>query len=309
MNFRHIPVMLEESILHLNCREGKIYVDGTFGGGGHSKEILNKIGSGLLIGIDQDTDSISNAKALFSYQSNFMLFHDNFMNLPEILKAEKIFKVDGILLDLGMSQHQIESSKRGFSFYKDEPLDMRMNIRQKLTAGDVINEMDEKNLAQIFKKYGEEANAKMISKRIAFIRQNKRINSSLELAKIVEGVVPYKYKQKKIHPATKVFMALRIFINKELEALSLFLENLPDILNSGGRICIISFHSLEDRIVKQTLKKFEHPCICPKDFPICVCKKEKKIKIITKKPIISSSAEITKNPMARSAKLRVAEML
>ncbi|UCD90000.1 MAG: 16S rRNA (cytosine(1402)-N(4))-methyltransferase RsmH [Desulfobacterales bacterium] len=312
MLFRHIPVMLPEVLGYLNCRPGKIYVDCTLGGSGHARAVCARIlPDGLLIGIDQDIVAVENArKVLKSFEFNVRLFHDDFVNLPNILKRLEITAVDGILLDLGVSLFQIESSGRGFSFKKDEPLDMRMNQGAGTKAEDLINNMEEKNLRKIFQEYGEERWAGQIAKKIVKERKRKSIRSSSQLAQIVYDAVPGRAKfNQKIHPATRAFMALRIAVNKELEKLELFMANVEDLLSPKGRLCILSFHSLEDRIVKTRIRDLEKTCVCPPDFPECVCNKKRKVCSLTKKPVRPSEEEIIKNPMARSAKLRAIERI
>jgi len=266
MPFKHIPVMLPQVLHYLNCKQGKIYVDCTLGGSGHARAICEKIvPDGVLIGIDQDIDAIQNAtKVLKQYDLSIHLFHENFVHLPELLRQLRIAAVDGILLDLGISLHQLESSGRGFSFNKEEPLDMRMNIEASTKAEDLINSMEEKSLRNIFQEYGEERWAGQIARKIVKQRQRKAIRSSAELAQIICDAVPKKASfNQKIHPATRVFMALRIAVNRELERLDLFMENVADLLNPKGRLCVLSFHSLEDRIVKHRIKALEKTCVCP----------------------------------------------
>jgi 16S rRNA (cytosine1402-N4)-methyltransferase len=310
--FKHIPVMLPQALYYLNCTPEKIYVDCTLGGSGHARAICKKIiPGGIFIGIDQDVDAVRNAKKILTpFDVTIHLFHDNFVHLPELINQLKIDAVDGILLDLGISLHQIESSGRGFSFNKDEPLDMRMNITSGTTAGDLINGMEEKNLKKIFYNFGEERWAGQIAKRIVTQRQRKPIKSSRELAQIVCDAIPKKvsYKQK-IHPATRTFMALRIAVNKELEMLNLFMDNVADLLNPKGRLCVLSFHSLEDRIVKHRMKALGKGCICPPGLPECACKKKPLVRILTKKVVRPTEDEVINNPMARSAKLRAAEKI
>ncbi len=310
--FKHIPVMLPQALCYLNCIPGKIYVDCTLGGSGHAGAICKKIiPKGIFIGIDQDIDAVRNAKKVLKpFNLTIHLFHDNFIYLPELLQQLKIDAVDGILLDLGISLHQLESSGRGFSFNKDEPLDMRMNLKSRTTAEDLINSMDEKNLKKIFYKFGEERRAGQIAKRIVTQRQRKAIRSSRELAQIVRDAVPKKvsFKQK-IHPATRTFMALRIAVNRELEMLDAFMENVADILNPKGRLCVLSFHSLEDRIVKHRMNALGKGCICPPGLPKCACNKKSSVRILTKKVVRPTQDEVANNPMARSAKLRAVEKL
>ncbi|MBW2407015.1 MAG: 16S rRNA (cytosine(1402)-N(4))-methyltransferase RsmH [Deltaproteobacteria bacterium] len=312
MPLKHIPVMISEVLHYLNCKPGRIYVDGTLGGSGHAMAICRNISpGGVFIGIDQDVDSIKNAEdVLASFDLTIHLFQGNFIDLPEFLRQLKIRAVDGILLDLGISLHQIESSGRGFSFLRDEPLDMRMNKASRTTAEDLINRMDEKNLKQIFREYGEERWAGQIAKGIVRSRKQKEIKSSTQLAQIVCDSVPKSSSlHQKIHPATRVFMALRIAVNRELEMLNIFMENVADFLNPRARLCVLSFHSLEDRIVKHRFKTLEKGCVCPPDFPKCVCHQKPILRLLTKKVVRPSKEEIERNPMARSTKLRAAEKI
>ncbi|MFC1817312.1 16S rRNA (cytosine(1402)-N(4))-methyltransferase RsmH [Thermodesulfobacteriota bacterium] len=312
MAYRHIPVMQAEVLFCLNCEPGKIYVDGTLGGGGHSKAILKKIiPDGLLIGCDQDLDAIENAKKAFKrYAANIHLFHGNFIRLPEYLLQLNIDAVDGILLDLGVSLHQLESSGRGFSFKRDEPLDMRMDITSSSKAVDIVNKTEEENLRKIFKKYGEERWARRIARKIVTVRKHQIISSSKQLAEIVCTAVPKGASfSQRIHPATRVFMALRIVVNRELEMLESFLDKAVDYLNPKGRLCVLSFHSLEDRIVKHQIKTLEKECVCPPDFPKCVCSQKKMVRSLSKRVIRPSKDEIAINPMARSTRLRAFEKL
>jgi len=287
-------------------------VDCTLGGSGHAWAICKKIiPGGIFIGIDQDIDAVRNAKKVLKpFNLTIHLFHDNFIYLPELLQQLKIDAADGILLDLGISLHQLESSGRGFSFNKDEPLDMRMNLKSGTTAEDLINSMDEKNLKKIFYKFGEERRAGQIAKRIVTQRRRKAIRSSRELAQIVCDAVPKKFSYKqKIHPATRTFMALRIAVNRELEMLDVFMENVADLLNPKGRLCVLSFHSLEDRIVKHRMNALEKGCICPPGLPKCACNKKSSVRILTKKVVRPTQDEVTNNPMSRSAKLRAVEKI
>ena len=312
MSYRHIPAMLNEVVNYLNCRPGNVYVDGTLGGCGHARVICEKIfPGGTFIGIDQDIDAISNAETVLKdYSSIINLFHGNYIHLPEFLTRLKIASVDGILLDLGMSQHQIENSGRGFSFNKDEPLDMRMDIRSGQSAQHLVNNLSQTDLQKIFWEYGEERWAKQIAKNICRIRQQEKIRTSKQLAQIIMDSIPAQaaFKQK-IHPATRVFMALRIAVNRELERLETFLDYAVDLLNPGGRLCVLAFHSLEDRKVKQRFKTLEKGCTCPPQLPQCACGKEPQLRILTKKVVRPTEEEITANPMARSTRLRAAEKL
>ena len=312
MPYKHITVFPDQAVEYLNPMQGKVYVDCTMGGAGHSKRILKRISQGgTFIGIDQDLDAIDNArKVLDCHDCDIHLVHDNFVNLSNILCNLHISSVDGILLDLGLSLNQLKNSKRGFSFNIDEPLDMRFNINTKVTAEDVVNKEDKKSLVKIFRQFGEERFAVQIANNIVRYRKEKPVLTTKQLVEIVYESVPAKiiYKQK-IHPATRIFMALRIFVNKELEMLDKFMKNAAGLLNSKGRICVISFHSLEDRIVKHSFKEFAKECVCPPDFPRCICNKKKSYHILSKKAIRPQKSEIEANPMARSAILRVAEKI
>lgn len=302
--------MPREVYQHLNLKHGMTVVDCTLGGSGHSLHIIKALQpGGRLIGIDQDIDAVKHAeKVLKPFAENVFIFHDNFSALSSILESMDIKGVDGILLDLGLSLHQLRNGKRGFSFKKDEPLDMRMDTRSSRTAADIVNMLEEKDLADIFFRYGEERMSRRIAASIVRIRQEKPVKTSRELACIVERAIPVKIARTcKIHPATRVFQALRIAVNRELEQLETFMDKVPDFLNLHGRLCVISFHSLEDRIVKQKIRSFEHGCTCPRDFPECVCGFKPRLKSISKKPFRPGQEEIVSNPMARSARLRVAE--
>jgi 16S rRNA (cytosine1402-N4)-methyltransferase len=304
--------MLNEVVNYLNCRPGNVYVDGTLGGCGHARAICERIfPGGTFIGIDQDIDAISNAETVLkAYSSNIHLFHGNFISLPEFLTQLEIDRVDGILLDLGLSLHHIENSGRGFSFRKDEPLDMRMDIQSPQTAENLVNNLSQAELQKLFKEYGEERRAKQITRNIIKIRRQKKIRTSKQLAQIIVDSIPAQaaFKQK-IHPATRVFMALRIAVNRELERLETFLEYAVDLLNPGGRLCLLSFHSLEDRIVKQRFKALEKGCTCPPQLPQCVCGQEPQLRILTKKVVRPTAEEIAANPKARSTRLRAAEKI
>lgn len=296
----------------LDLKPGETCVDCTLGGSGHAATSLAAVlPGGRLIGIDQDLDAIDNARQVFeSNTPKVFIFHDNFSNLPHILESLDIDGVDGVLLDLGLSLHQLRNGQRGFSFKGDEPLDMRMDMRTAITASDLVNQLEERALADIFFKYGEERMSRKIARAIVNQRERSAITRNCELAEIVRNAIPDKIvHQQKIHPATRVFQALRIAVNKELEQLERFMDAVPDFLNPGGRICVISFHSLEDRIVKQRFRSFEKGCTCPRDFPRCVCGFKPRLKSISKKPIMPAQEEIETNPMARSARLRVAERL
>ena len=312
MKYRHIPVMVEEILGYLNCQPGQICVDCTVGGAGHAKAIIEKVlPDGLLIGIDQDADAIEAAsRELSNHKHNVHLFHDNFVNLPEILARLHISAVDGILADLGLSLYQLESSGRGFSFQGEEPLDMRMNTDYSSTAEDIVNSASRETLKHIFKAYGEEKWAGAIAGKIVERRKRRRIRTNRELVELIASAIPgHVAGKRKIHPATQVFMALRIFVNNELERLEQFLSVAVDHLKPGGRLCILSFHSLEDRIVKHRFKALENPCTCPRDFPQCVCGKKPVVRVLTRKVRRPGPSEVERNPMARSTHLRAAEKL
>ena len=312
MSYRHIPAMLDETIQLLGCRAGKIYADCTLGGSGHARAILAKIGpEGILIGIDQDRDAIAHAeKTLAPNAPQLRLFQGNFVRLPEFLNRLNIASVDGILLDLGVSLHLLESSNRGFSFNRDEPLDMRMDQETRTTAADLVNDLSEKDLLKILRNYGQERWARRIVQGIVAQRSRGAIWSSGQLAAIVCESIPQKFRHsQRIHPATRTFMALRIAVNRELEMLDHFMQQVIDRLNPMGRLCVLAYHSLEDRIVKQRMKNLEKGCTCPPDFPRCVCRKQQVARILTQKPRRPSTEEILRNPMARSTKLRALEKL
>jgi 16S rRNA (cytosine1402-N4)-methyltransferase len=302
--------MLTEVMFYLNCRPGHTYVDGTLGGAGHATAICDRIApDGVFIGIDQDIDAINHATVvLHKFDLKVHLQHGNFVRLPEYLSQLNIAAVDGILLDLGLSQHQLENSGRGFSFKKDEPLDMRMDIRASQTAEQLVNNLALEDLQKLFREYGEERWAKQIARGIVKFRRQEKIRTSKQLAQLVASLVPGRAASKqKIHPATRVFMALRIAVNRELERLAAFMDFAVDYLNSGGRLCVLSFHSLEDRIVKQRLKGLEKGCQCPPKLPRCICGQKAQIRILTKKVGRPTVQEIAANPMARSTRLRAAE--
>lgn len=309
MNFKHKSVLLDETIDNLNIKPGGIYVDGTLGGGGHSYQILKRLdGRGRLIGIDQDEDAISAASdRLQEFGDMVTIVRDNYCNISHILDDLGVEKVDGIVLDLGVSSYQLDTADRGFSYMTDAPLDMRMDNRQKVTAKDIINDYDEMDLFRVIRDYGEDKFAKNIAKHIVNERKKCVIETTTQLAEIVKASIPMKFRVKGGHPAKKTFQAIRIELNKELEVLKNSIDIMVDRLNPDGRICIITFHSLEDRIVKTAFRRNENPCICPPEFPICVCGKKSKGKVITRKPIIPSEEEIEINKRAKSSKLRVFE--
>ncbi|MCK5533550.1 16S rRNA (cytosine(1402)-N(4))-methyltransferase RsmH [bacterium] len=308
MMYSHNPVLLNEVIEFLNCKEGGVYVDCTLGLGGHAQEILKKIGSsGKLVGIDCDEDAINLAKKkLVRYKDNIIYVRDNFYNLRKIIKEKKITKVDGILFDFGVSSFQIENSERGFSFKRKGYLDMRMDKRVPFIAKDIVNNFTRKQIETIIYRYGEEKYASLIAKNIVKTRQNEQIVTTEQLVNVIKQAIPYKF-YSKIHLATKTFQALRIEVNKELENIEQGLSQAVEFLKKGGRIAAISFHSLEDRIVKNKFREFSGVCSCPEEIPVCVCGRKKILNILTKKPILPTKKEIQINPRARSAKLRVAE--
>jgi 16S rRNA (cytosine1402-N4)-methyltransferase len=312
MPYHHIPAMPREVAYYLNCQPGKIYVDCTLGGCGHARGICEKmIPGGMLIGIDQDADAIQNAEiVLKDYLQQVRLFHGNFVQTADFLSQLNINAVDGMLLDLGLSFHQIAESGRGFSFKADEPLDMRMDVRSDTTAEVLLHQLNEADLADLFFRYGEERHSRAIARKIVEIRKRQKISTSRQLAEIISGAVPpfARYKSK-IHPATRVFMALRIAVNHEIERLEEFLKKAADLLNPGGRLCVLSFHSLEDRMVKQHMRQLQSRCTCPPDFPRCVCNKVRVARVLTTKAVRPTDNEIQQNPMARSTRLRAMEKL
>ncbi|MDD3232412.1 MAG: 16S rRNA (cytosine(1402)-N(4))-methyltransferase RsmH [Clostridia bacterium] len=307
MEFYHEPVMLDEVITGLNLKKTSIVVDCTLGGGGHSSEIIKKIPQGLLIGIDKDLEAINYSKNRLKNFDNIIYVKDDFKNFDDILNSQKIKKVDAVLIDLGISSHQINEAERGFSFLHDGPLDMRMNQEQKFSAYDIVNFYDRKELIKILTTFGEEKFAPLIVSNILKHRAVKEIKTTKQLNQIIEEILPKKIVYKRGGAAKKTFQALRIAVNGELANLDKSLEQIIQRLNSNGRLVVISFHSLEDRIVKTVFKKSAARCICPPTAPICVCNHKPEIKLITKKPLIPSTEEISKNPRSSSAKLRIIE--
>jgi 16S rRNA (cytosine1402-N4)-methyltransferase len=312
----HKPVLLKESIELLQLKPGMTVVDATLGGGGHSLEILRKIEPrGKLIAIDEDCQAIERFEnipgnlKLSRKKENVILINDNFSRLEKILERLKIGEIDAVVADLGVSSDQLSDKGKGFSFLSDGPLDMRMNPEGELTAGAVVNNYSEKDLASIFWKFSEERYARRIAKEIANQRKIRPIRGTLELVGVISRAIPEKYKHQKLHFATRVFQALRIEINREIENLEKFLPQAVDVLKPGGRIAVISFHSGEDRIVKNFFRENARGCICPVNFPVCRCRGTGSLKIITKKPTVPTEKEIRENPRARSAKMRVAEKL
>ena len=309
--FKHISVLLDETIEGLDIKPDGIYVDGTMGGAGHGYEVCKRLGpDGRYIGIDRDEAAIVAGKQRLSkFEDKVSIVRGNYSSASEILKELNIEKVDGIMLDLGVSSHQLDVAERGFSYMADAPLDMRMDKRQERTAYDIVNSYSEHELARIIREYGEDKFAQNIAKHIVAMRQKKPIETTGELNEVIRAAIPMKIQKTLGHPSKRTFQAIRIELNEELEELSTALESMIDLLNPGGRLCIITFHSLEDRMVKTMFKKEESPCTCPPEFPVCVCGKKPRVKIITKKPILPSETEQEGNSRARSAKLRVLERI
>ncbi len=303
MEFKHEPIMLNECIENLNIKKDGIYVDGTMGGAGHSSKIVEKLDGGLLIGIDRDQEAIEASKKRLAKYNNVKYVHGRHEDIILHLQSLGIEKVDGVLLDLGISSYQIDEGARGFSYTKDAELDMRMDQSQELSAKDIVNNYDEYELEDIFHKYGEEKFSKRIAERIISERKVKEITTTYELADIVRSAVP----KDAVNSFKRIFQALRIEVNGELKELKKAILDIASVLNVGGRICIITFHSLEDRIVKEAFLELQGKCTCPKDFPKCVCGYKSYGKVITKKPIVPSEEEMERNPRSKSAKLRVFE--
>lgn len=311
MGFKHVTVLLEETIKYLNIDPNGIYVDGTLGGGGHSELICSYLGKkGILIAIDQDEDALKASKIrLEKYSSNIKFVHNNFSNIKKVVSNLGIDKINGVVLDLGVSSYQLDNKDRGFSYMHDAELDMRMDKSKSFTAKDVVNTYSEKELEKIIRLYGEEKWASRIAKFIVKERKDKDIVTTGELVEVIKRAVPASARRSGPHPAKRTFQAIRIEVNNELNILEDTVKDIVEILDVGGRICIITFHSLEDRIIKNIFKELSVGCICPPEFPVCTCDKEAKLKVITRKPILPSNKEIDINPRARSAKLRVAERI
>ena len=309
MKFTHISVLLNEVLEGLNIKPDGIYVDGTLGGAGHSFEIAKRLDAGgRLIGIDRDDNAIAAAtKRLEPYKDRVTIVRDNYLNTLDILDTLGIKAIDGMLLDLGVSSYQFDEGERGFSYREDAPLDMRMDRRDELTAFEVVNEYSEQELFRIIRDYGEDSFAKNIAKHIVRARSEKPIETTFELADVIKAAIPARVREGKGHPAKKTFQAIRIEVNAELDILKDSINGLIDVLKPGGRLCIISFHSLEDKIVKNAFRTAEDPCICPKDFPVCVCGRKSKGKVITRKAVTAGVEELEMNNRAHSAKLRVFE--
>lgn len=307
MEFYHYSVLLKETINQLHIQPNGIYVDGTLGGGGHSYEICRQLKEGRLYGIDQDAEAVKAAgERLSCFGEKAVIFHNNYRNMCSILKEQNVQKVDGILLDLGVSSYQLDTQERGFSYRYNADLDMRMDCRQTLTAKWIVNNYSEMELNRMIKEYGEDPFAKNIAKHIVSARQQKQIETTFELNEIIKAAIPAKMRQNG-HPSKQTFQAIRIECNQELEVLQNSLNGFMELLKPKGRLCVITFHSLEDRIVKTAFKTAENPCTCPPEFPICVCGKKPLGRVITKKPILPSKQELTENSRSKSAKLRVFE--
>lgn len=308
MEFAHKSVLLDETIEGLKIKPDGIYLDGTLGGGGHSSEICRRLSGGCLIGIDQDAEAIAAAtERLEPFREKVTLVRDNYCNAPAVVKSLGLEGVDGIVLDLGVSSYQLDNVERGFSYRYDTALDMRMDTRQSLSAKEIVNEYPERELYRIIRDYGEDQFAKNIAKHIAAARKDRPIETTGELNELIKAAIPAKMRANGGHPSKRTFQAIRIECNHELDVLKNSLDELIGLLNPGGRICIITFHSLEDRIVKSAFRKNENPCTCPPDFPVCVCGKESQGKVITRKPILPGAQELETNSRSKSAKLRIFE--
>lgn len=307
LEFSHIPVMLYEAVDGLSVKPEGVYVDGTAGGGGHSAEILSRLTTGTLYSIDQDPDAIRTVTERFKDNKNSVIVEGNFSEMKALLSEKGVYAADGILLDIGVSSHQLDDAQRGFSFHEDAPLDMRMSQKGE-SAADLVNTLSAEELSRILFDYGEEKYARSIAQGIVRAREQKPIETTLELAEIIKDNVPQKVRRE-AHPARKTFQALRIAVNRELDVLEKGIKDAYELLSPSGRLCIITFHSLEDRVVKRAMKDLAQGCTCPKDFPVCVCGKKPKVRLITHKPIVPSEEELQKNPRARSAKLRICEKI
>ena len=309
MGFEHKSVLLNETIEGLNIKPDGIYVDGTLGGGGHAYEIARRLSDkGSIIGIDQDEAAIEAASVrLKDFGEKVTIIRSNYCDMKSKLHELGIDKVDGIVLDLGVSSYQLDTAERGFSYREDAPLDMRMDQRSEMTARDIVNDYSEMDLYRVIRDYGEDKFAKNIARHIVRERAKRPIETTGELTEVIRHAIPRKFQKKTGHPAKRTFQAIRIELNRELDVLRDSLDDMIDMLNPGGRLCIITFHSLEDRIVKSAFKKNENPCTCPSDFPVCVCGKVSKGRVITRKPILPSEEEMEVNSRSKSAKLRIFE--
>ena len=309
MEFKHVSVLLQETVDGLNVKPDGIYVDGTLGGGGHSYEVCTRLGAkGSIIGIDQDEAAIEAASIrLKDFGEKVTIVRSNYCDMKSRLHELGIDKVDGIMLDLGVSSYQLDTADRGFSYREDAPLDMRMDQRSEMTARDIVNDYSEMDLYRVIRDYGEDKFAKNIARHIVWERAKRPIETTGELTEVIRHAIPMKFQKKTGHPAKRTFQAIRIELNRELDVLRDSLDDMIDMLNPGGRLCIITFHSLEDRIAKSAFKKNENPCTCPSDFPVCVCGKVSKGRVITRKPILPSEEEMEVNSRSKSAKLRIFE--
>ncbi|OON93987.1 MAG: 16S rRNA (cytosine(1402)-N(4))-methyltransferase [Candidatus Epulonipiscioides saccharophilum] len=311
MEFNHISVLLKECIEGLNIKDNGTYLDGTLGGAGHAEEICKKLSqNGTFIGIDQDSDAIKQSRQrLEKMACKVLITKNNFIATKDILDEFGIDKIDGALLDLGVSSYQLDEADRGFSYMKDAALDMRMDQERSFSAFDIVNSYSENDLANIIKNYGEERWAKRIAKFILDYRTYQPINTTSELVEIIKKAIPKSARLDGSHPAKRTFQAIRIEVNKEIDVIAPVINDIVQKLNVGGRLCIITFHSLEDRIVKHTFRQLENPCTCPSDFPVCICNQKSKVTVITKKPILPTKLEIEQNSRSKSAKLRILEKI
>lgn len=307
MEFKHRSVLLEETIEQMNIKPEGIYVDGTVGGGGHALEVCKRLaGKGRFIGFDQDADAVQAAgERLRDFSDRVTIIRSNYCHMAEELQKRGITSVDGILLDLGVSSYQLDNADRGFTYREDAPLDMRMDQRQTCTAADIVNTRSEQELYRIIRDYGEEQFAKNIAKHICQARKEAPIETTGEFIEIIKRAIPARMRAGKGHPAKKTFQAIRIELNQELNVLRDSLDGMIGLLNEGGRLCVITFHSLEDRIVKNNFRKNENPCICPPEFPVCMCGRKSRGRVVTRKPILPTEQEIEENKRSKSAKLRV----
>jgi len=307
---RHVPVLLKQSVDGLNIKSNGIYIDGTLGRAGHAYEIVKRLDKGQLVAIDRDEEALREAKHILSdFENKIIFIHGDFKDVATQLVNEGIQNVDGMIFDLGVSSPQLDDARRGFSYMQDANLDMRMDRSQSLTAFDIINNLQEEQLKKILFMYGEERYAKAITKAIVKRRNIEPVQTTFELNDIIISAIPAVARREAQHPSKRTFQALRIAVNDELASLESMLDKVPALLKPGGRICVISFHSLEDRIVKRTLKTYTQGCICPKDIPVCVCGVKPSMKLITRKPLVADDEQVRHNPRARSAKLRIAERL
>lgn len=311
MIFEHKSVLLYETVDSLNIKPDGIYVDGTLGGGGHAFEVAGRLGeNGRLIGIDQDADAVAAAtERLAPFKEKVTIIRSNYRNIREVLEGLGIQKVDGIYLDLGVSSYQLDTAERGFTYRENAPLDMRMDQRNEKTAADIVNEYSEAELFRIIRDYGEDRFSKNIAKHIVKAREKERIETTDQLVEIIKAAIPAKIRAEGGHPAKRTFQAIRIELNRELEVLNDSIDTMIDLLNPGGRLSIITFHSLEDRIVKTRFRTNENPCTCPPDFPVCVCGKKSRGKVVTRKPIVPDDREVEENKRSKSSKLRVFERI